>query len=130
MIRRWLKFHAVGAMGILVQLAALALFQTRMNYLTATALAVECAILHNFVWHQHWTWRDRGGVGGNMSVAGRLLRFHLGNGAVSLLSNLLAMRLLVGYFDLPVLIANLCAIALASLANFAVSEKAVFTARG
>ena len=25
----------------------------------ATALAVEAALLHNFVWHQQVTWRDR-----------------------------------------------------------------------
>ncbi len=126
MIRRWLKFHAVGAMGIGVQLAALALLERRVNYLIATALAVECAVLHNFVWHQHWTWSSRG----SGSVAGRLLRFHLANGAVSILSNLLAMQLLVGRLHAPVLAANVCAIAIASLANFAVSEKVVFTSPG
>ena len=30
-----------------------------ISYLTATALAVELAVLNNFVWHQLWTWRDR-----------------------------------------------------------------------
>jgi len=40
---RWLKFNAVGAMGIAVQLAALALFKSglHMDYLLATAAAVE-----------------------------------------------------------------------------------------
>ena len=56
---RWLKFNLVGALGIVVQMAAFALFFSalRWNYLVATALAVETAVLHNFVWHEHYTWK-------------------------------------------------------------------------
>ena len=58
---RWLKFNLVGGIGIGVRLAALALLVglLKMNYLWATALAVEAAVLHNFVWHERYTWRDR-----------------------------------------------------------------------
>lgn len=47
---RWLKFNAVGALGIGVQLTALASYHTlfALDYLAATALAVETALLHNF----------------------------------------------------------------------------------
>ena len=34
-----------------------------VNYLMATLVAVEAAILSNFVWHYRWTWRDRSGSG-------------------------------------------------------------------
>ena len=27
------------------------------NYMAATALAVEPAVLHNFVWHEMYTWK-------------------------------------------------------------------------
>ena len=58
-LRRWLAFNAVGTMGVAVQLAVLlSLSLTEalgLNYLVATVLAVESAILHNFVWHEHWT---------------------------------------------------------------------------
>jgi putative flippase GtrA len=123
--RRWLKFNAVGAIGILVQLAALALFKgvLRVPYLLATALAVETAVLHNFVWHELWTWRDRRGSG---SILLRLLRFNLGNGGVSILVNLVFMRLLVGHFHMQYLIANLIAIAAGSVANYLVSDIFVF----
>ncbi|MCC7173550.1 MAG: GtrA family protein [Bryobacterales bacterium] len=42
-IRRVAKFHAVGLIGVAVQLAALVLFKSvaGLNYLAATALAVE-----------------------------------------------------------------------------------------
>ena len=58
---RWAKFNLVGAMGMAVQLAALALFNrwTAGHYLYASAAAIELTLLHNFVWHLHYTWRDR-----------------------------------------------------------------------
>ena len=80
-------------------------------------------MLHNFVWHDLWTWRDRRG-GGNVAL--RLLRFNLGNGAVSIVVNLVFMRLLVGHFHIEYLIANLIAIAAGSLANYLVSDLFVF----
>jgi len=50
-IHHWLKFNAVGAIGIGVQLATLAALAggLRLNYLLATGLAVEAAVLHNFI---------------------------------------------------------------------------------
>ena len=124
MIRRWLKFNTVGAIGAAVQLAALAIFKSLLHieYLLATALAVEAAVLHNFVWHERWTWADRAGQG----RARRLLRFHLTNGLVSIVSNLLCMRLLVGRFHLQYLIANVLSIGATSLVNFFLSELFVF----
>jgi putative flippase GtrA len=121
---RWLKFNFVGAVGIGVQLAVLALLVSllHMPYLVATALAVETAILHNFVWHERFTWKDRSGGGWLM----RLVRFHAGNGVISLLGNLVLMRVFVGTLQLRVLVANVITIALCSLANFAASEWFVF----
>ena len=61
LIARWLKFNAVGLMGVGVQLAMLVVLASglRIDYLPATALAVETAILHNFLWHERYTWADR-----------------------------------------------------------------------
>ncbi len=127
-LHHWLKFNAVGAIGIAVQLAVLTALTKwlHVEYLLATALAVEAAVLHNFVWHERWTWADRGGNGDVRLVAGRLARFHLSTGAVSILSNLLLMRLLVGQAHLPVLPANLLSIAITSLLNFLLSDRFVF----
>jgi len=124
-IVRWLKFNAVGAIGIVVQLAALVVFKSLLGvqYLIATGLAVEIAVLHNFAWHERWTWKKRTT---KQAVMKRLLRFNLTTGALSILTNLLLMRVLVGVFHLPLLPANLLAIAMTSLANFAVSELWVF----
>ena len=56
----------------------------------------------------------------------RLLRFNLTTGAMSIISNLVLMRLLVGQFHIQYLVANLIAIAATSIANFLVSEWFVF----
>lgn len=123
---RWLKFNFVGALGIGVQLAALAaLTALGLGYLAATALAVEAALLHNFLWHERMTWRDRA-TPLLRPVLGRLLRFQLANGLISLIGNLLLMRLLVGVFHLPLLPANLAAIACCGVLNFLVSDRLVF----
>ena len=47
---RWLKFNAVGAGGIVVQLLALGVLKSilRWDYLLATAFAVEAAVVHNY----------------------------------------------------------------------------------
>ena len=124
---RWLKFNFVGALGIGVQLAVLAtLTALGLGYLSATALAVEAAVLHNFLWHERMTWRERATP--LRPMLGRLLRFHLANGLISLLGNLLLMRLLVGAMHLPVLWANLAAIGACGVVNFLVSDRLVFVA--
>ncbi len=60
-IVRWLKFNLVGGIGFAVQLGALAFFRSvlQLDYLQATALAVETAVIHNFLWHERFTWIDR-----------------------------------------------------------------------
>ena len=126
MRRRVARFYAVGAMGIAVQLGALALLKGALGWhpLAATACAVEIAVLHNFVWHEQWTWADRGRSG----VAARLARFHLSAGFVSIVLNLAAMQALGVWMGVPYLISNGVAIGCASLVNFALSEVFVFRA--
>jgi putative flippase GtrA len=115
----------VGAVGIGVQLAALAALNAiKVNYLLATALAVETAILHNFLWHQRFTWADRGDSA--QPAWSRFWRFHLSNGAISLVGNLMLMRWLAGSLRFPILLANVLTITACALTNFLVSDRWVF----
>jgi len=128
---RWCKFNVVGGMGIIVQFAALFFLRSVMhfNYLAATAIAVEAAVVHNFVWHEQFTWADRTVSDRGMSSRGsllRLMRFNFTTGAVSILGNLVLMKVMVGQGHMNYLLANAIAIALCSLANFLVSEAWVF----
>ena len=125
---RWVRFNGVGAIGVAVQLITLALL-TRVADLPvalATLLAVEAAILHNFAWHQRWTWRNRPAADSS-ELLQRLLRFHALNGMVSLVGNLAITTTLVrvGLDPLP---ANAVAILTCSTVNFFASDRLVFRA--
>ena len=124
---RWLKFNLVGGIGIAVQFAALFALKGifHFNYLAATAVAVEAAVVHNFVWHEQFTWSDRVQASWRRSLP-RFARFNLTTGAVSILGNLALMKVMVGYGGMNYLLANALAIVLCSLANFLVSEGWVF----
>ena len=125
--KRLARFSLVGAIGIGVQVLVLAMLTAiGTNYLLATVLAVESAILHNFIWHQQFTWRDRSR--GSARTVRRLLRFHLSNGLISLVGNMLLMTLFKGRLHLPILPANLLSISICALVNFAVSDRWVFAA--
>jgi len=121
------RFTLVGAMGMVVQLGTLALLNHWMpgHYLVASAAALELTLVHNFVWHIRYTWRDRQN---NVRWFGALLRFHLSNGAVSIGGNLAGMWVLVHRAHLPVLVANLIAIACCSVANFVLGNRWAFAA--
>jgi putative flippase GtrA len=125
---RWGKFNLVGAMGMVVQLGALAVINrwTGGHYLYASAAAIELAVLHNFVWHLHYTWRDRRD---ESSLLAQCVRFHVSNGLVSLLGNLALMRLLVQEMRMPVLASNGIAILCCSIINFCLGDQWAFAAR-
>lgn len=126
---RWWKFNLVGGIGIAVQFAALFLLKSvfHLHYLVATAFAVEAAVMHNFVWHDQFTWSDRTSSIREWSASfRRLLRFHVANGAVSIVGNVALMKVMVGLGEMNYLMANAIAIALCSVTNFLVSEEWVF----
>ena len=66
---------------------------TPLHYLWATAIAVQATVLHNFCWHERWTWRDRPSSS-RRHVYRRLGHFQLTNGLISVAGNLVLMRLL------------------------------------
>ena len=126
-IVRWLKFNAVGAMGIVVQLLALALLLRvlEFHYLWATVLAVETAVLHNFFWHWRWTWADRRSDGLN-HMAATLLRFNLSNGMISLFGTVLCTGILTGILKLNPLLANVLSLGPCCVINYLVSDRLIF----
>jgi putative flippase GtrA len=100
-----------------------------LNYLLATALAVETAVLHNFMWHETWTWSDRSRRD-RAGVWRRLARFQAANGVASVAGNIILMQFLVGAFALNKTFANALAIAFCSILNFFASDRLVFQGGG
>jgi putative flippase GtrA len=126
-ILRWLRFNLVGGIGIGVQIALLFLLKSvfGLNYLAATGVAVEVAVVHNFLWHERYTWVDRVRPSWRKSLP-RLLRFNLTNGAVSIGGNLALMKIMVGVGHVNYLAANAVAIVVCSVLNFLLSDAYVF----
>lgn len=125
---RWCRFNLVGILGMTVQLAALTLSVRWMHihYLVASAAAIEITLLHNFIWHLHYTWRDRQS---DVGWPAQLIRFHLSNGLVSMLGNLTLMGVLVHQVHLPILAADAIAILCCSIANFFLGHHWAFAVR-
>ncbi len=124
---RWMKFNVVGGIGIGVQWAVLLYLNSgfHLSYLWATALAVEAAVIHNFFWHERFTWGDRVRVRWRQSML-RLLRFNFTTGAVSILGNVTLMKLLVDAAHLNYFLASAITIPACSVVNFVVSNRVVF----
>ena len=127
-LRVWMKFNTVGLLGAAVQLITLTVLKSiiGLNYLPATAIAVETAVLHNFVWHERWTWLHRTQLK-ESGMFRRLVRFHLANGLISIVGNILLMSYFVSRLNLHYFLANILAIAACSILNFLASNRLVFS---
>jgi putative flippase GtrA len=127
--RRIGAFNAVGVAGFGVQVATLCLLVRvgRVPYLIATVIAVETAILHNFIWHWCWTWSDRVAV--RAEFGRRLVRFNVTNGAVSLVVNVALMAFLQGVVGVHYVVANLVGVTCSSAVNFILADRVVFSRR-
>jgi putative flippase GtrA len=124
MKNRFARFAIVGFIGVVAQLCFLTVFTNRFRFapVPATAFAVELTILHNFLWHEHFTWSDRTSTQRLL----RLWRFHLSNGGISLLGNTLLTYCFVTRLHARQVPSALAAIALCSLANFIFADRWVF----
>ena len=123
---RWLTFTAVGAIGFIVQLAALWMLTSHLHfhYLAATFVATELTIVLNFFCHEGWTWSDR--PAGGQEALRRFVRFHVANGAISLAGGALVMPLLIELGHVHYLLANVLTIGICSVANFVAADRIVF----
>lgn len=116
LLARWWRFSIVGFGGFALQMALLALLRRicGMHYLVVSAAALELTLLHNFLWHRLYTWRDRR----SEAALAQLARFHLSNGTLSFGGNLFLVHLLVSGLRLGLLFANAAAVICCALANF------------
>ena len=121
---RFGKFGAVGIVGAAVQVALFAVLARWLPAAGAAAVAVELTVLHNFVWHERVTWRDRAAAG----VWRRLWRFHAANGLVSIAGNAAVVWALtrIGVWGM---VAAGAAIAVCAPVNFWVADRWVYRKR-
>jgi putative flippase GtrA len=121
-----MRFNLVGLMGFALQTTTLwALVRwAGVGAGVGITVAVLAAVSHNFVWHECVTWP-------NLPPSQRVKRwlyFHLSTGAVSVLTNLGVTLIVMNATGLPVLPANVVAVAIASTANFWINDRLIFRA--
>lgn len=121
------KFNLVGLMGAALQLFLLSVLTRflHMSAVAATAVAVEVVVLHNFLWHEAFTWRDRHAADMRERII-RLGRFHVGNGLVSLVGNTTLTYYCVQRLKAPVLLSAPAAILFCSLINFYLADRWIY----
>jgi putative flippase GtrA len=132
--RRFGVFLAVGWLGFALQLAVLALLVSSVgwSWLPATVVAVELAVIHNFLWHERVTWRDRNTTLDSARLGGqafsRFVRFNVTTGLTSIAGNVVLMGVYAGLLGVPPVAANVAAVATMSVLNFVVADRWVFAA--
>ena len=132
---RFIKFALVGGSGTVINIAVLyvmqehflrsiADFHVRLNY--SIALAISVATISNFYWNRRLTWRDR-----NRSAPQPALVLFVKYVMAAALS-IAIQSLLTKYLALHLhyLLANIIAIALASVINFLANDKLTFRRHG
>ena len=133
--RRVTRFVTVGALGFVLQLAALALLTwvAHWPWLPATIVAVELAVVHNFLWHERWTWTDRFVEQPAIAVLRvkwprltRFVRYNVMTGLTSIAGNAGLMLVYVGLMGLSPIAGNVLAVITLSAINFMMSDRCVF----
>ena len=110
------RFYIVGFLGIPVQLVTLGLLSKVMQPDVAILLAVETAIVHNYLWHKRWTWADR---------RGSFWRFNATTGAISIGMNTIVTKAFT-LGGLPLVPANALAIAVCSILTYLAVSRLAF----
>src|SRR4029077_7234767 len=90
--------------------AALSSF-AHWSWAPATCLAVEASIVHNYVWHERWTWRDRAGATRGASRWARFAKYNAATGLFAIGGNVALMALYLSLLAVPAVVANILAVA-------------------
>lgn len=127
---RGIRFAIVATIGMAVQLAVLVLLvrAAGVDLAPATAAAVALTVVHNYAWHEQWTWRDRAGVTGRQRML-RFVRYLAVTGSLSVLGSVAVTVVLARHLRVPLPIANVVAVGVLGAANFAAAHRLVFLPR-
>lgn len=123
---RMLRFAAVGATGVVVNLAVMSLLLHRgLHYVPASLLSTEVAIISNFLLQERFVFRSRNHAASwRRRTAMSLALNNLDN-----VARVPLLLLLVGVLGLPVLLAQGLAVGVGFAFRFALLTRVVYAAR-
>jgi putative flippase GtrA len=122
------KFMIVAWIGMLVNTGCLYLFKgvLGIRLIPASLMAIEIAIIHNFIWLRFWAWGDRGADNGRRPFFKQLLLYNAATGTVDLAANVTILWVLAAVVGVHYLIANVMAQLLGPFIKFWLNEKIIF----
>ncbi|HEY3295553.1 MAG TPA: GtrA family protein [bacterium] len=125
---RGTRFMIVAWIGMAVNTALLFLFKGVMGIplIPASLLAIEIAILHNFIWLRYWAWSDRKTDNQRPPFWKQLIVYNLATGAVDLMANVTILWVLATLFGVHYLVANIIGMILGPFIKFWVNDKLIF----
>jgi putative flippase GtrA len=91
----------------------------------ASLLAIEIAIIHNFIWLRFWAWSDRGEAK-RPPFLKQLLLYNVATGIVDLTVNVSILWLLYKFFGIHYLLANIAGMLMGPFIKFWLNDKIVF----
>lgn len=123
------RFLLTGLAGCVCQIAALWVLVSvfSANYVLATVVAIELAIVFNYVCHEHWTWKDRPARDVRERWT-RLLRFNAMTALTSIAGGVFITALLVELAGVPPLAANAISVIALGALNLFGADSIVFRA--
>ena len=118
----------VSWVGMGVNTLCLYLFKGvwRIPIIPASLMAIEIAIVHNFVWYRYWAWGDRTEAGSRPPFFRQLVIYNAATGLVDLTVNVSILWLLYKVFGVHYLIANIIGMILGPFFKFWINEKLIF----
>ena len=119
------KYLVVAWVGMLVYTGCLYLFKGvwGIPIIPASILAIEIAIIHNFIWFRHWAWKDRVH---RPSFFKHLIIFNAATGAVDFVGNVSVLWALTTFAGVHYLVANVLGMIVPPFIKFWLNEKFIF----
>jgi putative flippase GtrA len=118
----------VAWVGMGVNTACLYLFKGvwHVPIIPASLLAIEIAIVHNFIGLRLWAWGDRQDHGHRPPFFRQLLLYNAATGIVDLAVNVSILWLLYKLFGVHYLLANIAGMIMGPFFKFWLNDKIVF----
>ena len=122
-LKMFAKFSVIGLSGVGVNMAVyVPLIAMGVSYMTAAVLSFVVAVTNNFIWNLLWTFKGRAA---DKSFRHKYISF-VACSIVNFVANLAVLKALVEQFGMNAMIAQLIAIGVTGVLNFALNYAITF----